>query len=333
MTATAPRPPAPHAWTPLLLGLALLGSTCQGDPKTDPVAPVVQEPLPSRDVPTDLGRRAYGHVERLCAMGPRHAGTTGWERAIDHIAGTLDAMGLVARRDTWVDPKERIRFTNVVATLPGARPERLVIGCHHDTKVCEGHDDPLHNFPFVGANDSGSGVGLLLEIARELCDDPLPCTVELVFFDGEESVPFKWDHDRALFGSRRYVEHYLAARENDPSTPPIRAMVLLDMVGAASLQIDDDEYSDPRIKAIVLQAARQLGHADVFYANRLPVRDDHLPFVDAGIPSIDLIDIVDNPQWHTPDDTLEHVSAASLQIVGEVVLTALPEIARQLVVR
>jgi hypothetical protein len=275
--------------------------------------------------PDDLGMRAYEHVVRLVGFGQRYTGSPGWAKGVDYIAWTLQqTTGRTPVRDRWIDPMHGIEFENVSLTLPGKSPHRLLLACHHDTKKCEGHPDPAHNFYFVGANDSGSGVGLLLALAEHLAREPHEATIELVFFDGEECLDFKWDESKALFGSRRYVARE-RAREQE-ARGKIRAMVLLDMVGAKELSIDEDTNSDPELRRIFRAAARASGHERWFFARQQPARDDHVPFLDAGIPAIDLIDLADNPQWHTANDTLEHVSARSLQIVGEVVLTALPAI-------
>ncbi|MBK8977317.1 MAG: Zn-dependent exopeptidase M28 [Planctomycetes bacterium] len=313
------RLPLALASAPLVL-LGACASSCREQPAPQPA------PAPSAAA-HDLGARAYAHVATLCDLGARHSGTTGWERALDHIFATLRDAGLSPERDRWVDANEGLTFENVSVVIHGARPERILLACHHDTKVTEGHPEPLHNFPFVGANDSGSGVGLVLELARDLAQRPLAVSVEVAFFDGEESIPFDWDVDRALFGSKRFATRYRLRRAKDPDSPPIVAMVLLDMVGATELSIDEEEYSTPELRELVRTSARALGHDGAFFANRLPVRDDHVPFLDIGIPAVDLIDIADNPQWHTVDDVLENVSAASLQVVGEVVWDLLPRIA------
>ena len=315
-----------HRLAALALALCVLG--CGGTPRgagqpADP--PPTLEPVA---LPADFGERAMDHVRTLVGFGARHAGAPGWQRSVDYIAGQLESIGLSAQRDRWDEPAEGLTFENVSATIPGRVAGTIVIGAHHDTKITSGHPDPAHNFEFCGANDSASGVGLLLELARHLVAARPAATIELVFFDGEESVPFRWDLDRALFGSRRFVRLALADRDR----VPIRAMVLLDMVGAEDLSIDDESRSDRRLHSIFAAAAKACGHERWFFANRMQITDDHVPFLDAGIPAIDLIDIADNPQWHTPDDTLEHLSPRSLRIVGEVVLTALPAVVERFVV-
>jgi glutaminyl-peptide cyclotransferase len=352
-TSRAPRPPVRPSTGRLLVGtagaagLALVALSvtlcCAGSaepedgtrlPPASTGVDVDALPMPRVASPRDLGARAFAHIAELVSYGARYPGSEGHSRAVDYIASTLSEAGLEPVLDRWTVESEGLELCNVVARIPGRIPERIVIGCHHDTKKTSGHDDPSHNFEFVGANDSGSGVGLLLELARcWAADGDLPVTVEVVFFDGEESVPFRWDIERALFGSRHYVANYREARMlglDTPAAAPILAFVLLDLVGSRDLQIDDDELSDALLKRIVARAARLHGHESIFFKTFTRVTDDHVPFLDAGIPAIDLIDIADNPQWHRPTDTLEHLAPESLQIVGEVVRTALPAIAAAL---
>ncbi len=310
----------------LLLAISLTAATCgqQGaSEKAKPVQPSLK--LTAVAPPPELGQRAYDHVANLVAFGPRYTGSKGWQKGLDYIATTLaSTTGLEPERDRWKDQTHGITFENIYLTIPGRSPHRILIACHHDTKKTVGHDNDSHNFEFVGANDSGSGVGLLLALAEVLAKQKTEATIQLAFFDGEESIPYDWDVHQALFGSKHFV-----AREKERELEPgynskLRAMVLLDMVGAVDLEIDEETLSDDELVDIFRSAAYACGHQKIFFQERMQITDDHVPFLDAGIPAIDLIDLVDNPQWHTKEDTLEHISARSLHIVGEVVLTALP---------
>lgn len=312
----------------VLLAIAACWGTCGvREPGVEPAPDLEIQDLQAADVPKDLGEKAYHHVERVVAFGPRNVGSRGWKNGVEYIADQLRLMGLEPVRDRWTDAKENLTFENISVTLKGEGDDRIVIGAHHDTKRTEGHDDEEHNFPFVGANDSGSGVGLLLELARVLKDRKGRATIELVFLDGEESLDWAWNEGvRAMFGSRHFVDRYKEEMAKGDETSKIKAFVLLDMVGAADLQIDEETNSTAELRAIVKAAAAATGHEKYFFRYSQPVKDDHLPFLDAGIPSVDLIDLYDNDQWHTEDDVLEYISAGSLQIVGEVLLTALPAI-------
>ncbi len=309
-----------------VLSLMVIAGTCwqQSGRGRSPEPELPQ--LKKAPAPDNLGQEAYRHVAQLVSFGERWTGSQGWQEALEYIAIELQEYGLEPKRDRWIDREEEMTFENISALIPGESKERIVIGAHFDTKKTSGHPDPDHNYPFVGANDSGSGVGLLLALAETLANQKNHASIEVVFFDGEESVPYAWDDVRSLFGSRRYVGQYQAGLKAGREKSPIRAFILLDMVGAKDLDIDDDSNSDDQLHRIFAAAAIACGHEEYFFEHPQTVKDDHIPFIDAKIPAIDLIDIADNPQWHTEEDTLEHISAESLQIVGEVVLTALPAV-------
>lgn len=278
--------------------------------------------------PAGLGAEAFEHVRTLVGFGPRNPGTPGWTRQLEYIEKQLQSHGLEVRRDTWTDRKELITFTNLSAVIPGRRPERILIGCHHDTKCTQGHPDPAHNFHFVGANDGGSATGLLLALAPLLLQQEREATIELVFFDGEESLDWAWnDGARALFGSRRFVKRHRDALLLGEESR-IAALILLDMVGRTDLHIQEELYSTERLRTILWSAAVACGHQRHFFQRAEAANDDHKPFLDVGIPAVDLIDLNGNPHWHKPSDTLENMSPKSLQITADVVLTMLPEVER-----
>lgn len=291
------------------------------------------EELVAVRAPAGIGERAYDHVRTLTEFGPRHPGTPGWSRQLEHIEQTLTAAGLKVRRDTWTDRKERITFTNLIATIPGRRPERLLLGCHHDTKCTLGHRDPKRNFHFVGANDGASAVGLLLALAPVLAATGRDATLELVFFDGEESLDWEWnDAARALFGSKRFVKRHRDALLRGEEAR-IEALILLDMVGRTDLHIQDELYSTLALRQLAWSAAVACGHERHFFQRAEAASDDHKPFLDVGIPAVDLIDLNGNPHWHEPTDTIENISPRSMQIVADVVLTMLPEVERRYVLK
>lgn len=285
-------------------------------------------PIPA---PDGLGEAAFAHVSTLVGFGPRYAGVPGWSKQLDHIEQTLEAAGLAVRRDTWTDRRELITFTNLAATIPGKKKERIVLACHHDTKCTTGHKDPAHNFHFVGANDGASAVGLLLALAPVLRATAREATIELVFFDGEESLDWAWnDGARALFGSKRFVkQHRDALLTGDEAR--IEALILLDMVGRTDLHLQDETYSTKNLRQILWSAAVALGYQKYVFQRAESASDDHKPFLDVGIPALDIIDLNGNPHWHKPTDTIENMSPASLQIVADLVLTMLPEVERQYV--
>ena len=294
-------------------------------PAIDRRAPLALEPVRA---PAGLGEEAFEHVRTLVSFGPRHPGYPGWTQQLDYVTAQLRGLGLDVRRDTWTDRKELITFTNLAAVIPGERKERIVLACHHDTKCMQGHANPEHNFHFVGANDGASAVALLLALAPVLQRQRHRATIELVFFDGEESLDWAWNEAaRALFGSRRFVKRHRDALLLGEE-PRIAALILLDMVGRTDLHIQEELYSTERLRRITWSAAVATGHGQHFFQRAEAASDDHVPFLEVGIPAVDLIDLNGNPHWHKPTDTIENLSPASLQKVADVVLTMLPEVER-----
>ena len=261
------------------------------------------------------GARAYAHMRDLVEIGPRVSGTPANRKTREYIIATLAAMGIQAVEQPFEarTPHGPVAMANVVATLAGSRPDRIILASHFDTKL-------FKQFRFVGASDSGSSTAALLELARSLKDRPRPFTIELLFLDGEEAV-VEWSPTDSTYGSRHYVQ---AARAGG-TLRSIKALVLLDMIGDANLNIKRESLSTPWLTDIVWAAAERLGYQRHFLSEITPIEDDHVPFLQAGVPAVDIIDL-DYPAWHTAGDTLDKVSAESLKVVGDVVLAALPDI-------
>ena len=260
------------------------------------------------------GTAALTHVERLVAIGPRVAGTPGGQRAREYVVGELKK---IAGAQVQVKPFEadtphgRIKMANVVTVLPGRRPDVIMLAGHYDTKL-------FKEFRFVGANDGGSSAALLLELARRLAARPRDYTYWLVWFDGEEARE-QWTDRDSLYGSRRLATE-LARDKRLP-----RAMILVDMIGDRDLAIRREAHSAAWLTDIIWEAAARLGYSRHFLRETIPVEDDHVPFLRQGVPATLLIDF-DFPPWHTPDDTLDKISADSLAVVGQVLLESLPSI-------
>jgi Zn-dependent M28 family amino/carboxypeptidase len=199
--------------------------------------------------------------------------------------------------------------------VPGRRPDIILVGGHYDTKW-------FADIRFVGANDGGSSTGLLLELARALAARPRGFTYWVVFFDGEEAR-VTWTERDSLYGSRRLAER-MARSGRLP-----RAVLVADMIGDRDLAIRREAHSAPWLTDLVWQAAARLGHGAHFRPETLVVEDDHVPFLRRGVPAALLIDF-DYPPWHTAEDTLDKISARSLQVVGEVLLEALGDLEQRL---
>jgi Zn-dependent M28 family amino/carboxypeptidase len=191
----------------------------------------------------------------------------------------------------------------------GAGHGRTILGAHYDTRLVADQDpDPAKRLdPVPGANDGASGVAVLLELARTLPTDILD--VELVFFDAEDNGYIDgWDW---VLGSRAFVTSLA-------TTPD--AMILVDMVGDTDLRLPREANSDAALTASIWGVANRLGHGEIFIDEMGPaILDDHVPFLEAGIPAVDIIDF-DYDYWHTTQDTPDKVSAESLEIVGSTIL-------------
>jgi Zn-dependent M28 family amino/carboxypeptidase len=276
------------------------------------------------------GERAFGHVRKMVEIGPRPAGSAELARTREYLTGELQAANLKVTADEFTaqTPAGARRMVNLTAELAGESTDVIIVASHYDTKLYK-------EFRFVGANDGGSSTGALVEIARTLAAPGRPkprFTYWFVFFDGEEAVCGEWSEctnagaPDNTYGSRRYVSQ-LAARGE---TKRVRAMILLDMVGYADLAIPRETLSTPWLVDIIWATARELGHAAHFTNEEHSVEDDHVPFLRAEIPVVDLIQLGGYPHWHTAGDTLDKISPRSLQIVGETVVASLPRIEQRL---
>ena len=247
--------------------------------------------------------RAYAHVQTQVAFGPRPPGSPAHAQVREWMRAELESAGWQVQ----VHESERLGHPiyNLIAKRGGESPQ-VILGAHYDTRLYSDNDPnpAMHSQPGPGANDGASGVAVLLELARSLPKDTVP--VWLVFFDAEDQgrIP-SWEW---ILGSRAVVEEI-------PVQP--RAVVIVDMVGDADLNIYQEMSSDPALRAEIWDAAETLGYGDVFIKKeKHTIIDDHLPFLEAGFPAVDIIDI-EYPYWHTLQDTPDKVSPASLQAVGE----------------
>ena len=271
-------------------------------------------PCPGAAGPAFDGQAALARVERLVGFGPRPAGSEALASARRYIVKELKKAGARVREQPFTaqTPDGPIRMVNVIAELPGGRPEAILVGGHYDTKF-------FPNFRFVGANDGGSSSGLLLELARSLARRPREFTYWIVFFDGEEARR-DWSAADGIYGSR----HLVGSLQREGRAVPLKAVVVVDMIGDRRLNIRREAASTPWLTDLLWGSATRLGHQAHFLNETLTVDDDHAPFLRAGIPSALLIDFDYEPYWHTPEDTLDKLSPRSLQVVGDVLLDALP---------
>lgn len=261
-------------------------------------------------------------------IGPRRIGTPQSEETRAYIRERLAGYGWTFEEATFTcNPppganraaSEEIHGANLLARRAGTEPGEIWLTSHYDTYGLPG---------FVGANDGGSSTAVLMELARQLGGDGPRKGMSLVlcWFDGEEPFyPMPWDDQRnSTFGSRHQVELLKEKGELDR----IKALVLIDLVGDEQLNLIIERDSTPWLSDIFRRTALQLDENWV-WASIQEIRDDHKPFLRAGVPAIDLIDMYygpNNDYWHDKRDTLEHCSVESLDTVGRLLLSALPRI-------
>jgi len=285
------------------------------------------QPEENIELPPFDGDRAFAEVEALVQFSPRDAGTSNGWKAAEHISHRLESFGIETKIDTFTDmtPEGEKTFRNVIGRIPGKTDRWIILGSHFDTMP------GIENFQ--GANDSGSSTGVLLEIARMLGQERLVPEVGILFafFDGEEGIAHYVPGD-GLHGSRHMAESLVQTGE----VKNIKAMVLLDMVGDKDLHFTIPYNSSRTLVKEVLDAARTTGHRDRFSLSRGSIiTDDHVPFLEIGIPAIDIIDFRFgsepglNNYWHTEEDNLKNISAQSLEIIGEITLQLLEQLAFQ----
>ncbi len=283
------------------------------------------------------GERAFEHVRKQVEFGPRPPGSPELEKTRGYMIDQLKSYGLKVMTDEFhpVTPIGDRKMVNVTAELPGESSDVIIISSHYDTKL-------LKRFKFVGANDGGASTGELLELARVMAASKTKpkLTYWFVFFDGEESICFDWEECKNpnpadpsaklpdnTYGSRRYVAQLTEKNE----LKRVRAMILFDMMGYKDLLLKRDDMSTSWLVDTVWQTGKQLGYSPPFVDQREGIGgDDHEPFLRAGIDALDIIQLATYPYWHTKEDTLDKVSAKSLKIVGDVVLTSLPKIEERL---
>lgn len=249
------------------------------------------------------GQRAYSHVKAQCDLGPRPAGSPAAQATAKYISDELQRVGWQPTYQDFIYKEENLR--NVIARRGEGSGPAILLGAHYDTRRRADQDRRDPGAPVLGANDGASGVAVLLELARVLGEPKQP--IILAFFDGEDQGDLNgWDW---AVGAA-----YMAANLKEP----IASMVLLDMIGDADQQIYWEYNSNPDLRQRLWAIAAELGYDRQFIAQpKHRLLDDHIPFLQRGIPAVDIIDF-DYPYWHTTQDTPDKVSPASLERVGRV---------------
>jgi glutaminyl-peptide cyclotransferase len=265
-------------------------------------------PLPHIDA-----KRAFEYTREVTAFGERYMGNENHKKLeryiLDHLKG--DDVEIDAFTADTVEGKFPVR--NIIAKFPGTKDGIIVIMGHYDTNYW------LRNTGYVGANDGGSSTAILLEFANQLRGKKRDgYNVWLVWSDGEEAVK-TWSDTDSLYGARHLAEKW----EKDGTLKKIKALMVMDMIGDADLNIDRNTNGTPWLLDLIYAAAERGGYQSHFYGREGPIEDDHLPFLKRGVPSADVIDLdygYNNVFHHTPQDTMDKLSPKSLEIVGDTTL-------------
>jgi Zn-dependent M28 family amino/carboxypeptidase len=267
------------------------------------------------------GARALEYTRRIVAFGPRPPGSPALAKTRAYILGELKRLGVAATADEFPaqTPRGRIAMKNLIAHFPGSSGRAIAITGHYDTKYMPGIE-------FVGASDGGSSAGFLLEMAAALKGRTCKDDLYLVWFDGEEAIG-EWSETDSLYGSRHLAKKWSA----DGTLARLKALINVDMIGDRKLEIVQEYNSTAWLRALVWQTAHELGYGRYFTAIAAAIEDDHVPFLRAGAPALDLIHNYgrEDSHWHTPRDTMDKLDARSFEAVGAVLLEALTRLEKR----
>jgi glutaminyl-peptide cyclotransferase len=276
-----------------------------------------QSPRASSGSPALSGERAMDYVRTQVAFGPRPPGSPALEKCRNYLKQQLSGFGYTIDDDAFLaqTPYGSITMHNLIAHKGNGERGVIALASHYDTKLMEGKN-------FVGANDGGSSTGLLLELARVLADKKDTLDYWFLFLDGEEAF-VEWSTFDSTYGSRHLAQQW----KNQGMVPKVRDLILLDMIGDKDLDIWYETNSTKRLMDLVWETAKKIGLSSILSQTTEPVGDDHIPFLDIGIPCVDIIDLNYGPQnsyHHTTADTLDKISPQSMEKVGRLVLAMLP---------
>lgn len=268
------------------------------------------------------GQRAYDYTAKLVSFGPRPSGSDALAKMQEYVLGEMKSTGCDVTEDDFhaQTPIGVLTMRNIVAKAPGEGKGIVLLMTHYDTVRVPN---------FVGADDGGSSSGLMMELARNICGHRYPLSVWMAFVDGEEAqgnwadgASVNWTGTNETYGSRE-----LAAKlDLDGRLKDVKAVLLVDMVGQKGLHLWREDNSTPWLADFVWDTAEKLGYEDVFVKEKTgAISDDHLPFLAKHVPCVDIIDLTDYQNenyWHTPQDTMDKISAKNLAIVGHAVLAS-----------
>src|SRR6267378_1792268 len=273
------------------------------------------------------GKRAFAHVAKQVSFGPRPSGSEAIAKLQDYIQSELSSYGCKVEADDFHadTPIGRLPMKNIVAKTPGEKSGMIVLATHYDTarSARDPRTGEVHPMPtFVGADDAGSSTGVMLELARSLCAKRERYAVWITFFDGEEAM-HDWSDTDSRYGSRE-----MAARlSTSGDLKKIKAFLLADIVGGRNARFLREESSTPALVDLIWSTAAKMGYSAIFLNEATSAQDDHDSFLKRGVPSVDVIgDFLNNGYWHTPQDSLDKISAKTLAITGHVFLETIKQL-------
>ena len=264
------------------------------------------------------GADAFAFTRQAVALGPRPDGSPAIAKLRSLIKQQLAACAceVISDRFTAMTPDGPVPMENIIAKFAGKSGRAIAVTGHYDTKKMAN---------FVGANDGGSSTGVLLELAAALAGRPRMDDVYLVFFDGEEAF-HEWSDTDSLYGSRHLAAKWTA----DGTNRRLKALINVDMTGDKNLRLIWDTNSAASVRKLVWDVADSLGYSGAFPRQGNAIDDDHIPFLNAGVRAVDLIDFdSQNTFWHTPRDTLDKLDPHSFDVIGTVVMKSIAELEQQ----
>jgi glutaminyl-peptide cyclotransferase len=261
------------------------------------------------------GKRAFAHVAKQVSFGPHPSGSPAIVKVQDYLLAELKSYGCFVETDSFGadTPVGRLSMKNILVKIPGEKPGVILLGTHYDTLLMDN---------FVGADDAGSSTAVMLELARLLCPQKGKFAVWIAFFDGEEAMKH-WSDTDSRYGSRQMAARFSSTGD----IKKIKAFLLADIVGGRTARFLRETSSTPALVDLIWNTATKLGYSALFLNESSAAQDDHDSFLKRGVPSVDVIgDFVNNGYWHTPQDSLDKISAKTLAIVGHVFLESVKQL-------
>jgi len=319
------------------LGNMLLLFSCRKTEKTEETS-APEEIVTAVAVPAFSPDSAYAYIEKQVSFGPRVPGSAAQRKCADWMSAQFRSFGYEVTEQKFTGvlyDKKTVPGINLIASYKPEASKRILLAAHWDSRPISDHDPNVKNKPIDGANDGASGVGVLIEIARNLVKDSATVGVDFILFDVEDwGAPDSFTGDlshTAYSGGYCLGSEYWSKNLHQPGYSAFYG-ILLDMVGASGAQFHHEEYSfyfAPTIVSKVWSTASQLGFGKYFINQKGGgVTDDHVPVNEhAKIPMIDIIDYRMDPgsagffpHWHTTADNLGNIDKQTLKAVGQTVM-------------